>query len=144
MENHGHTLVEDSDDAKLVVNFFPSDAPRPFRRKAQAVFLTSVTRVDEPLENPIQEGYPILIRSLANLVITLENGGPEEDPDVHFLTPEQGHYVVSGNHGKSASQSHGSFIAGNGDEAQVGIIIDKHTTATTAVRGRIDSLARHR
>ena len=36
-------------------------------------------------------------RSLANLVVGLT---PSEgtDPDAHFLTPEQGHYVVSGNH----------------------------------------------
>jgi len=102
MEEKGHTHVEDPDEANLVVNFFPSDEPRPFRRKAQAVFLTSVTEVDEPMDEPIQEGYPILVRSLANLVVTLENGGETDDPDVHFLTPEQGHYVVSGNHDRRA------------------------------------------
>ncbi len=96
MEEKGHCFVEDPDEANLVVNFFPSDDPRPFRRKAQAVFLASVTELDELSEHPVRDTYPILVRSLANLVITLVDNGAT-DPDAHFLTPEQGHYVVSGN-----------------------------------------------
>jgi len=97
MEEQGHCFVPDPDDAKLVMNFFPVDEPRPFRRKAQATFVASITELDHPPDRPVQDTYPILVRSLSNLVITLvDNGGT--DPDAHFLTPEQGHYVVSGNH----------------------------------------------
>jgi len=105
MRKKGHEWVENPDDAELVINFFPSEKPRPFRRRAQAVFLTSVTEMEGPLEQPIHDCYPILVRSLANLVITLVRNGKEEadhDPEAHFLTPEQGHYVVEGNHDREA------------------------------------------
>jgi hypothetical protein len=40
-------------------------------------------------------GYPLLVRSLSNLLIGLT--GPEDsNPDAHFITPEQGHYRVRG------------------------------------------------
>lgn len=105
MRSKGHEWVQDPDRAELVINFFPSDSPRPFRRKGQAVFLTSVTDMEGPLEKPIHDCYPVLVRSLSNLVITLvEDGG--EEPDAHFLTPEQGHYVVDGDHDPDAYFEH--------------------------------------
>jgi ribulose-5-phosphate 4-epimerase/fuculose-1-phosphate aldolase len=97
MERSGHTFIDDPDQASLVVNFFEPNEPRPFRRRAQAVFVTSVSEVDPPFDEPIPQGYPLLIRSLSNLFIGL-NGSPESAPDAHFITPEQGHYVVRGNH----------------------------------------------
>ncbi len=99
MEGQGHMFVEDPDEASLVVNFFPKGQPRPFRRRAQAVFVVSVSEVDPPFQSPVQQGYPLVVRSLANLVVALvptERGGR----DAHFLTPEQGHYVVGGDNGK--------------------------------------------
>jgi len=104
MERHGHEFVGDPDEASLVVNVFPRDEPRPFRRRAQAVFVVAVTEL-EPGEKSVHEaipqGYPLLIRSLSNLVIGLT--GPEEStPDAHFITPEQGHYRVSGNDDRKA------------------------------------------
>ncbi|MGI9628320.1 MAG: class II aldolase/adducin family protein [Longimicrobiales bacterium] len=97
MAEKGHTFTDDHDRAKLVVNFFPKDEPRPFRRSGQAVFVCSVSEFENPFVEPIPQGYPTLVRSLANLVVGLVNGG-DSDPDAHFITPEQGHYVVSGNH----------------------------------------------
>lgn len=97
MERSGHTFIDDPDQASLVVNFFEPNEPRPFRRRAQAVFVTSVSEVDPPFDQPIPQGYPLLIRSLSNLFIGL-NGTQESAPDAHFITPEQGHYVVRGNH----------------------------------------------
>ncbi len=96
MEKHGHTWVSDPDQAALVVNFFPGSNPRPFRRRSQAVFLTGVTDVQGDFENHMVSGYPLLIRSLSNLLVALVDGG-NPDPDVHFVTPEQGHYVLPGN-----------------------------------------------
>lgn len=101
MERAGHTFIEDPDQASLVVNFFEPNEPRPFRRRAQAVFVTSVSEVDPPFDQPLPQGYPLLIRSLSNLFIGL-NGTGEAAPDAHFLTPEQGHYVVRGNHDAEA------------------------------------------
>jgi ribulose-5-phosphate 4-epimerase/fuculose-1-phosphate aldolase len=96
MTKRGHGWVDDADKAQLVVNFFPHERPRPYRRRAQAVFLISVCEVPPPFDPAIPAGYPLLIRSLANLFIGVV--GPEEaHPDAHFITPEQGHYVVKGN-----------------------------------------------
>jgi ribulose-5-phosphate 4-epimerase/fuculose-1-phosphate aldolase len=98
MDAHGHRFVQDPDQASLVVNCFPRDTPRPFRRRAQAVFVVSVTELepgDKSVHEAIPEGYPLLVRSLSNLLIGLT--GPESsDPDAHFITPEQGHYRVRG------------------------------------------------
>lgn len=99
MESEGHTYVEDPDNARLVMNFFPKGEPKPFRRRAQAVFLCSVTEFPTPFEKPIPQGYPILVRSLANLVVGLVPG-EDDKPAVHFMTPEQGHYVIDGTHGE--------------------------------------------
>ncbi len=96
MEKHGHAFVEDPDRASLIVNFFPGDRPRPFRRRGQAVFLTGVTDVAPPFDEHMVKGYPLLIRSLSNLLIALVDED-ESDPDAHFVTLEQGHYIVDGN-----------------------------------------------
>jgi hypothetical protein len=102
MERAGHTFLDDPDQAALVVNFFDSEHPRPFRRRGQAVFVTSVSEVTSPFDHPIPQGYPLLVRSLSNLFIGLHGKG-EETPDAHFITPEQGYYVVAGNHDEAAT-----------------------------------------
>lgn len=99
MEAQGHLYVADPDDASLVVNFFDRTEPRSFRRRAQAVFVVSVTEIeggDQTIKEAIPRGYPLLVRSLSNLLIGFT--GPEgTEPDAHFITPEQGHYKVQGN-----------------------------------------------
>ncbi len=97
MESEGHRYVEGADGAKLVVNFFPKDRPKPVRRHAQAVFVCSVTEFPQPFTDHIAQGYPTLLRSLANLVVGLVPADASLPPDAHFVTPEQGHYRVSGN-----------------------------------------------
>lgn len=96
MESEGHRYTDEANDAKLVVNFFAKGEPRPVRRRAQAVFVCAVTEFPAPFTDPIPQGYPTLIRALANLAVGLVPGS-HEDPDVHFVTLEQGHYTVSGN-----------------------------------------------
>ncbi len=95
LERNDHSFVDDPDQASLIINVVARDRPRPFRRKAQAVFVVTVTDVDPPFGGPMEKGYPLLVRSLSNLLIGLV---PEGDalPAAHFVTPEQGHYVVSG------------------------------------------------
>ena len=98
MVRQGHTLVEDPDQASLVINCFPKEEPKVFRRRGQAVFLISLTEFD-PGERSgrqaIPEGYPLLVRSLANLLIGVHRSG-DSQTDVHFITPEQGYYRVRG------------------------------------------------
>jgi len=96
LEENGHHHVKDPDDASLVINFADPIRPRPFRRKAQAVFVVTVTEVDPPFGGPMEKGYPLLVRSLCNLLIGLVDEG-HTLPTAHFVTPEQGHYVVEGN-----------------------------------------------
>jgi ribulose-5-phosphate 4-epimerase/fuculose-1-phosphate aldolase len=98
MEAHGHRFVSDPEQATLVVNLFQKGAPQSFRRRAQAIFVVSVTEIDggdQTIREAIPRGYPLLVRSLSNLLIGLT--GPEAaNPDAHFITPEQGHYKVNG------------------------------------------------
>ena len=96
LEQNGHCYVPDPTNASLVINFADPTRPRPFRRKAQAVFVVTVTDVDPPFGGPMEKGYPLLVRSLCNLLIGLVDEG-HTLPTVHFVTPEQGHYVVEGN-----------------------------------------------
>lgn len=95
LDQNGHVFVADPDQASLVINYVDPARPKPFRRKAQAVFVVSVTEVDPPFGGPMEKGYPLLVRSLCNLLIGLVKEG-EPLPAAHFVTPEQGHYVVSG------------------------------------------------
>ncbi|UCG75735.1 MAG: class II aldolase/adducin family protein [Gemmatimonadota bacterium] len=106
LENHGHAFVEATDEASLVINFFPEASPRWFRRNGQAVFVTGVTRIDGPFERPLEHGYPLLVKSLSNLLIALVGG----EAEAHFLTPEQGHYVVRGG-GTISAAGEGFFEA---------------------------------
>ncbi|MEX0842986.1 MAG: class II aldolase/adducin family protein [Gemmatimonadota bacterium] len=98
MDKKGHRFVSDPDKAALVVNCFPNENARPFRRKAQAVFVVGLTEMASrpaSVQEAIPEAYPLLVRSLANLLIGLT--GPDgSEPDAHFLTPEQGYYKVRG------------------------------------------------
>lgn len=98
MESHGHEYVEAPDEASLVINCFDRERPRPFRRRAQAVFVVSLTEIgggEQTVHEAMPRIYPLLVRSLANLLIGL-TGSEESDPDAHFVTPEQGHYRVRG------------------------------------------------
>ncbi len=96
---NGHEYVDDPQQAGLVFNFFPRDRPRMFRRRAQAVFVVGVCVVNGAFNEPIRDGYPLLVRSLSNLMIALLPEETEtEQPIAHMLTLEQGHYTVAGDH----------------------------------------------
>jgi ribulose-5-phosphate 4-epimerase/fuculose-1-phosphate aldolase len=43
----------------------------------------------------MEKGYPLLVRSLCNLLIGFVDEG-HSLPTAHFVTPEQGHYIVDG------------------------------------------------
>jgi ribulose-5-phosphate 4-epimerase/fuculose-1-phosphate aldolase len=98
LEEEGHRFVPDPDAASLVINLADPGQPRPFRRKAQAVFVVTVTEVSPPFGGPMEKGYPLLVRSLCNLLIGLVDEG-HSLPTAHFVTPEQGHYTVRGDLG---------------------------------------------
>src|SRR5690606_39926820 len=69
-----------------------ANKPKSFRRRSQAVFVLGVTEVPQRPRDVLSAGYPILIRSLSNLLLYLVNDGEKVEP--YFVTLEQGAYSV--------------------------------------------------
>ncbi|MCS7172980.1 MAG: class II aldolase/adducin family protein [Armatimonadetes bacterium] len=95
LEAHGHQYAEDRGrDLRLVFNFIDPERPRPYRRRAKATFVVSVALGTPGVEDVLRAAYPLLVRSLANLVIYLVPEG--EGWRTYFVTLEQGRYEVGG------------------------------------------------
>ncbi len=93
LASSGHHFRDQPEpDIRLVLNMVDRDNPQAYRRKAQATFATAIVELDEEPENYLRTGYPYLVRALANLVVLLVHG--ENGIEAHFMTLEQGHYVV--------------------------------------------------
>ncbi|GAB4212263.1 MAG: class II aldolase/adducin family protein [Roseiflexaceae bacterium] len=85
------TLVP-SEQIRLVINQVDFDQPRPVRRSGQGTFVVTITEGRDNETEVMKAAYPVLVRSLSNMAVynTRVNGVLES----HFITPEQGHYVV--------------------------------------------------
>jgi len=88
-----HFMPDEHDHIRLVVNFASNDDPLIFRRKSQGIFVVTFVENDHEPADILRAGYPVLVRNLSNLAIyvVVTDGRTE----AHFLTMEQGHYVVS-------------------------------------------------
>jgi ribulose-5-phosphate 4-epimerase/fuculose-1-phosphate aldolase len=77
---------------RLVLNMCDMDRLNLFRRSGQGTFVATIIEGYENDRDVMKTAYPILIRSLSNMVIynTRVDGVLES----HFITPEQGHYLV--------------------------------------------------
>lgn len=94
MKRHGHSHESDAtNDIRLVINVTDINNPKIFRRKAQGTFVAAVIEADHEPDDVIRAAYPMLLKALSNVAIYLVPKG--ELTDAHFLTMEQGHYVVS-------------------------------------------------
>jgi len=91
---NGHSRLGESEEPDLVINFTSAARPRPFRRKAQGTFVVGIIEVDEKPENLLRAAYPLLVRSLSNLLVYITHEGGETL--THFVTLEQGYYTVAG------------------------------------------------
>lgn len=93
-ERRGHEYVGDPDanDLRLVVNFIDPDRPKPYRRKAKAIFVVSVAVTDQRPENVLKQAYPLLVRSLSNMFVYLVRDG--DRAHTYFVTLEQGYYPI--------------------------------------------------
>lgn len=93
MLRRGHVdRSETGEEFSLVINFTEFSDPRPFRRKAQGTFVASIVDVGPEPEDIFRAFYPVLLYALSNLgifVVTTPLG-----VETHFMTMEQGHYVV--------------------------------------------------
>ena len=93
LEARGHVYDPTADgDVKLVLNFTSPDRPRPFRRRSRGTFVCSVVEATEAPSDVLRAGYPLLVRSLSNLLLyaVRANGSVA----THFVTLEQGYYSV--------------------------------------------------
>jgi ribulose-5-phosphate 4-epimerase/fuculose-1-phosphate aldolase len=81
-----------SEQIRLVVNLVDIEQPRPVRRSGQGTFVVSLIDGRDDERAVMKAAYPVLVRSLSNMVIynTRVDGVLES----HFITLEQGHYVV--------------------------------------------------
>ncbi|POB11311.1 class II aldolase/adducin family protein [Sulfobacillus sp. hq2] len=89
MDAYGHEHVGHPDDGELVFHLVDAHRPRPFRRQSKAVFVVGITEVPPVEGSPLNHAYPLLLRSLSNLLIY---GGPDPEPWVYLVTPELGCY----------------------------------------------------
>ncbi|MBI4172952.1 MAG: class II aldolase/adducin family protein [Actinobacteria bacterium] len=80
---------DDPSDADLVLNLVDQEAPRAFRRKAKGTYSATLYELPEEPENVLKSSYPLLVRSLANIVMLYVPGQA-----VWFTTMERGTYRV--------------------------------------------------
>lgn len=77
---------------RLVINLCDIDKPRSVQRRGQGTFVATVVEGSDNQREVMKATYPVLVRSLSNMVIynTRVDGVLES----HFITIEQGHYIV--------------------------------------------------
>jgi len=90
LERHGHERVPGPETARLVFNPFPAERPRFFRRQNSAIFIVGMTTLPG-VTDAVASLYPLLVRSLSNLMISLTPAGERGISDLHLVTLEQGH-----------------------------------------------------
>ncbi|MFW6074276.1 MAG: class II aldolase/adducin family protein [Chloroflexota bacterium] len=94
LQRRGFEFKPDTlDDIDLVLNVTDMENPRTFRRKSQGTFAIAIVEVPGEPDDFIRACYPVLVRSLSQVALCLVDRG--DQIDAHFLTMEQGHYVVS-------------------------------------------------
>ncbi|WP_074950953.1 class II aldolase/adducin family protein [Alicyclobacillus macrosporangiidus] len=93
LQGRGYQFVEPGQpDIRLVLNFIDPERPRPYRRMAQATYVVSIATVDKHPDSVLHAAYPLMVRSLANLMMYTVDG-----PDgfhTYFVTLEQGCYKI--------------------------------------------------
>ncbi len=103
LQERGHTVLPEGSGApRLVINFTDPARPRPYRRKAQGTFVVTVVEVTERPADVLKAAYPILVRSLSNLLIYVVSG-PGSRWQTYFVTLEQGYYLVDPADGDEAA-----------------------------------------
>ena len=89
-EQDGFVPVDDVHEADFVLNMFDAEAPKAFRRKARGTYSAAFYELDEQPEDVLKASYPMLVRTLSNVVLLHV---PRKG--TWFTTMEQGTYKVS-------------------------------------------------
>jgi len=98
---HGHPRPSHGTPPELVINVIEAGRPRPFRRNSQGTFVVSVVQVDHEPEDLLKAAYPVLVRSLSNLLVYITHTA--EGAKTNFVTLEQGYSTLPTPNGDSAS-----------------------------------------
>ncbi|HEX3669246.1 MAG TPA: class II aldolase/adducin family protein [Acidimicrobiia bacterium] len=86
-----HEHPEPGPEVQVVLNRIDPERPRPYRRKSAPTFVVALADVGTPPDDVLRAGYPLLVQALANLAVMVSEDGA---PAAHFVTLEQGRYVV--------------------------------------------------
>ncbi len=91
------TGAQDLPATQVVWNLFPADRPRPYRRRSQATFVVGVTSGPAPGPAVLEALYPLMIRSLSNLLVYLVPSASGDGPPeaTYFVTLERGYYTLA-------------------------------------------------
>jgi ribulose-5-phosphate 4-epimerase/fuculose-1-phosphate aldolase len=77
---------------RIVLHMADPAAPRPFRRRAQATFVVGIFEGPPP-EGPVLPAlYPLLVRTLSNMLLYLTDG--RQTPRAYVVTLEQGYFTI--------------------------------------------------
>jgi ribulose-5-phosphate 4-epimerase/fuculose-1-phosphate aldolase len=87
-------LEETSPDRspRIVLHLVDRETPRPFRRRAQATFVVGIVEGPEPSGAVLPALYPLLVRTLANMLIYVV--APAAAPRAYIVTLEQGYFTI--------------------------------------------------
>src|SRR6476620_11629307 len=89
-ESDGFTLVDDVADADFVLNMFDANEPKAFRRQSRGTYSASFYELESMPDDVLKTSYPMLVRTLANVVVLHVPGR-----GVWFTTMERGTYKIS-------------------------------------------------
>src|SRR5436190_6055948 len=89
-EADGFQRVDDVADADFVLNMFSAAEPKAFRRASRGTYSASFYELDTVPEDVLKTSYPMLVRTLANVVVLHVPG-----KGVWFTTMERGTYEIS-------------------------------------------------
>ena len=87
--------VDDVADADFVLNMFDPEDPKAFRRASRGTYSAAFYELPEAPEDPLKASYPMLVRTLSNVVLLHVPG-----QGVWFTTMEQGTYHVGDDPGE--------------------------------------------
>ncbi|MFO7573438.1 MAG: class II aldolase/adducin family protein [Gaiellaceae bacterium] len=88
-EKAGFAPVDDVADADFVLNMFDAADPKAFRRASRGTYSAAFYELSEAPDDPLKASYPMLVRTLSNVVLLHVPG-----EGVWFTTMEQGTYHV--------------------------------------------------
>jgi ribulose-5-phosphate 4-epimerase/fuculose-1-phosphate aldolase len=97
LAHSGFPESAEGEEPELVLNLVDRERPRPYRRRARGTFVAALHELDTSPPDPLREGYPMLVRALANVSLTFV---PRQG--VWFTTLERGSYLVEETAGAAA------------------------------------------